>query len=182
MNANTVNQAPEDSIKNNIDESTRDCDLCYNNFMFDAELFDVEYVVIGKSVAKSVGIVSERAMASFFVALEGHRNLDWFYTSNGVRVEWSNVWDTLDSINYHTFFKVMPIAVVPPTTLSTRQTQYDAITSKPFTRSEIKGKWFEQHARQHSDESELEFEHRIIKTLVAVFRAIKKSNQIKTSP
>jgi hypothetical protein len=150
--------------------------------MFDEESFDTKYIAISKNFAKSVGIVSEREMASFFAALNGHRNLDWFYTSNGVRVAWSNVWNTLDSISCHTFFNVMPIAVVPQTTFSEGLKQFDSITSKPIVRSEIKGNWFEQHTKRHSDESELEFEHRIIKTLLAVFRAIKKSNQSNAQP
>jgi hypothetical protein len=143
--------------------------------VFEAEWFDTEYIVIGRTYAKSAGIVSEREVQLFFKALEGRLNVDLYYTSNGTLVEWSNVWNTIDNIKSHFIFRVMPIDCVPAAILSERLKQYEAMPPKPIASSEISGDWFKQHTQRRTEENDFDFEYRLVKTLVAVFRAIKKT-------
>jgi hypothetical protein len=142
--------------------------------MLEPELFDAEHVVIGKTFAKSVGIVSEREMESFFCTIEGDRNWDWFYVSNGVRVVWCLIWDAVKQITAHTTFQVMPVECIPAAVLSDRFVRYDAIPGKPVPSSAIGGNWFDKYTQKQTDESDLEFEHRMVKTLIAVFRTIRR--------
>jgi len=135
-----------------------------------------DYCIIGKTLAKAVGDVSERELQLFFTLLEGRRNSDWHYTSNGVVIEWRDNWSMLDQIKSHSIFRIMPVAVIPPTTYSTRLSQFNAMPSKPISNDKATGKWFEKHTQQRDGENDLEFEYRIIRTLAAVFRGIKRSN------
>jgi hypothetical protein len=140
--------------------------------MFDAESFDVEYIVIGKTFAKSAGIVSEREVQSLFNALEGRKNLDWHFVHNGVNVQWSDRWNVVDQSKSHSAFRVMPIASIPRAVLAERLAQFSAMRSKPIIRSDMTDGWFDKHAKRQSDENDAGFEHRMVKTLVAVFTAI----------
>jgi len=150
-------------------------------FLDEAQLFGVEYVVGSRDFAKTVGTVSEQEVESFFRAIEGRRSVDWFYTGN-VRVEWYDTWSVADDIRSHLAYRVLPVAGMPPTIFSTRREQFDSMRSQRITRSEMTGKWFEQQSQRRSDESDLEFEHRIVKTLATVFTIIKNRNSTKTSP
>ena len=150
----------------------------------DKELYDVEYIVIGKSFAKSVGIVSKSEVTSFFTMLAGRYSMDWYIANNDVRLQWCCDWHPIDNINVHTNFRVLPAFVVPFDTVRIRKAQFDAMPSKPIGRWETKGNWFNQHTKQRIEEGEDEvaFEYRIIRTLAAVFRAVKKSNSVKATP
>ena len=150
-------------------------------FLDEIPLFNVEYILGSKSVGKSLGIISEQEVESFFRAIEGRRSVDWFYTGN-VRVEWYDTWSVADDIRSHLAYRVLPLAGMPPTIFSTRRMLFDSMRSQRITRSEMTGKWFEQQSQRRSDESDLEFEHRIVKTLATVFTIIKNRNSTKASP
>ena len=146
------------------------------------QVFDVEYVAIGKTFAKHLGVASERDIDSLFAAIEGDRSADWFYTCGGTRVEWYDRWDTLDNINFHTFFRVIPIESVPGNLLADRLARFDTMRSKPIPRSEVKGDWFKKHTQRLTGETDVEFEHRMVKTLATLFRIIQKHNPIGGTP
>ena len=150
--------------------------------MIDEELFDIEYCAIGKTFAKSAGVVSVRDVQTFFSLLDDCRNRDWQYISNGMIVEWCNEWNLLDNIKSHSIFRIMPVAVIPPTTLSDRMTQFSAMPSKQVAFCEAKGKWFGEHSLQRKDEEDSAFEYRIIRTLVALFNGIKRRNLSNCNP
>ena len=149
--------------------------------MFDAGLFDVEYIVIGKSFAKSAGVLSERVVQSFFNALEGRKNLDWHCVNNGITVIWSDTWNVVDQIKTHTAYRVMPIASIPEAVLADRLARFNSMRSMLVIRSDMTDGWFDKHTQRLVDEDNIAFEHRMIKTLVVVFTAIKKYNPIKQS-
>ena len=151
-------------------------------FVEEIQLFDTPHVVVGRSVAKPVGIMSKKDIDSFFRALEGRRNYDWFFISGGIRIEWYDHWNTIEYTNSPSFYRILPVDAVPANTLSARQAKYDSMRSKPIPRSEIKGDWFSQHTQRLTGESDFEFEHRMVKTFATLFRIIQKHNPIKTSP
>jgi hypothetical protein len=142
--------------------------------MFEPELFDTEYVVIGKTVAKSAGVLSGREVQSFFNMIQGYRNMDLYYNSNRVLIDWSNTWNAVDNIKSHSTFRVMPVDCVPSAILSKRLAQYNAMPSKPIAPSETGGNWFDQHTLRRADEGDTDFEYRMVRTLVVVFKTIKK--------
>ena len=150
--------------------------------MFDAGSFDTPYVVVGKTFAKSAGILSEREVRTFFRTLEGGRSIDWYYVNNGVIVEWNDMWNVLDMIKAHSIFHVMPVNIIPADTLAEKLSRFNSMRSKPFTRTNTRiAGWFDSHTIQQPDEDDIAFEHRLIKTLAAVFTMIKKMNPIKKS-
>ena len=147
-------------------------------------MYDVEYIVIGKSFAKSVGIVSKSEVASFFTMLAGRHSMDWYIVNNDVRLQWCCDWHPVDHIKDHASFRVLPVFVVPFDTVRIRKARFDAMPSKPIGRWDTKGNWFSQHTKQRIDEGEDNeaFEYRMIRTLAATFRAVKKCNTVKTTP
>jgi len=150
--------------------------------MFDAEYFDTEYVIISKTVAKSVGVVSRRELQTFFTMLEGCRNVDLCCHSGTALVEWNIVWDAVRHINSHSIFKVMPVDCVPTEALASRLAHYNATPSKPIAQSEVDGNWFKQQTQRLEGENDSAFEYRIVRTLAALFRTIKKLNSATTTP
>jgi hypothetical protein len=151
--------------------------------MFDVGSFDVEHCIISKTVAKSAGIVSERTVRLFFRKLTGCPSWDLWHNNNGTIVEWSNEWNIIDNISRHTLFCIMPVHCVPVEILATRLARFDTMRSMPIIRSDINVKdWFDNHTKNLTGEDDLMFEHRLIKTLIAIFRVIQKRNAVANNP
>ena len=138
------------------------------------ESFNTEYVLIGKTFAKPVGIVSEREVQAVFSAIDGRWNVDLYY-NNKVLVEWSNRWNVLDQIKAHNIFRIMPAHIIPQSTLSDRLTRFNTMRSLLIARTVMNGDWFEKHTERKEGEDDLGFEHRLLKTLYAVFKVIKRN-------
>ena len=150
--------------------------------MFDAEWFNTDYCVIGKTFAKPAGILSEKMVWLLFRTIEGKNCWDFWHNSNGVVIEWTHEWNVIDNISHHTSFCVMPIDCVPVEILATRRARFDAMPIKHVESFNAgSAGWFDQHTQQPATESDIDFEYRLIRTLVAIFRMIKKTNPIKKS-
>ena len=150
--------------------------------MFEAGTFDTEHIVIGKTVAKSVGITSEYEVREVFSSIEGRKNFDLHFANRKVVVEWSNRWDMKSLIKTHTGFRIMPANVVPTSMLSMSLAKYDTMRSKPITRTVMTGNWFDAHTERQQDEDDLGFEHRIVKTLARIFEVKRKPTQQPAQP
>jgi hypothetical protein len=143
-------------------------------------LFDTEYVVISKTIAKPVGIISEQDIESFFKKLVGHRQIDWQYHCAGTVVEWSNMWDSVNHIRSHCIFMVMPVNCIPANVLSEKLKQFSEMGPNPAGWFEVGSKWFEQYAQRIADEDDVAFEYRLVRLLAALFKSIK--NKANTTP
>ena len=91
-------------------------------------------------------------------------------------IEWRDSWNALDQIESHFVFYVLPTDAIPLSTFSNRKSQCEAMRSNPVIPSDadVVG-WFNVH-KPHKDESDVQFEHRMIRTLASLLRAIAKWN------
>jgi hypothetical protein len=142
--------------------------------MFDLML-DGEYAVVGKTMAKSLGIVSEKMLGLFFRTIEGHESMGWSYICDGVWVEWSDQWDERNLPRSPTSFRVMPVSIVPPDILSERLARFETIPPQPHTRSKTGTTLFEQYTQRLKDEDDTAVEHRLIRIVAIIFQAVRNA-------
>ena len=144
--------------------------------MIEPEWFNVEYGVFSKALAKSIGVASGRELDLLFRTIASSKCMDWHHVSNGVLIMWRDTWDSIGNIGSHNTFHILPVSVVPPMIFATRKTQFDSMKSKPIVESDARiPNWFDQHTTRHNDESEVVFSHRIIRTITATLRAVRRA-------
>jgi hypothetical protein len=149
--------------------------------MFEPELFDTQYAVVGKTLAEylSADNVSEQMVQSFFSAIDGRENMDWHCVNRGVVIEWHDTWNIENLIPNHTTFRLMPIEAVPPNLFSERQARFNNMPQVSIKQGNAKHtdhKWFDVYTQRREGENDVMFESRMIKTIIATFRALKKQN------
>jgi len=149
--------------------------------MLEPELFDTQYAVVGKTLAAhlSADNVSEQMLQSFFSSIDGSPSMDWYVRSRDVLVEWHNEWNIENLIPNHTTFRLMPLEAVPPTIFSERQGRFNNMPRVPIKQDNAQhtsNDWFGIYTERRKGENDVMFECRMIRTIIATFRALKKQN------
>ena len=149
--------------------------------MLEPELFDTQYAVVGKTLAAhlSADNVSEQMVQSFFSSIDGRENMDWHCVNRGVVIEWHDFWNIENLIPNHTTFRLMPIDAVPPNIFSERQGRFNNMPRVPIKQGDAKhtsNDWFDIYTERRAGENDVMFECRMIRTIIATFRALKKQN------
>ena len=149
-----------------------------------------EHIILGKSFAAPLGVVRGQCFNTFFEALEG-RSIsihEWLYIEGVFKIEWDNMWDVRNTINDHFTFRFMPVNSVPHDILTDRQSAFQERLAnwnpdkKPNFKmvnrdpNQPRTGLFNKLAIQRANESESDYEFRIIDTCLKVFELIMKHN------
>jgi hypothetical protein len=132
-------------------------------------------------------------VSTFFEVLENRimKFNELFYSSGGLRIEWNSCWDVIESDS----IKIVPLESMPETLLSGRLQAFQKRQAlckpddKPYklrmrnaTADANKDSWFSKNSKRRTDESDSDYEFRLLRICVALFSAIRDYKPIKKSP
>ena len=110
------------------------------------------------------------------------------YRNRHILVEWRDEWDITNCINDHCTFRILPQVNTPGTILSNGLTafQYRLPSWKPDidfdnapVMAESKDRFFDKYAKQRKNESNTDFEFRIVYYFRELFAAVKRHIEAK---
>ena len=133
-----------------------------------------DFIIVSKTFAALIKECPEGVLESSFASIEGCRDIELRYTTNGVTVEWCDNWTAINRLNSHTFLVILTDGI-PAAILSERLKRFETTYFETAKPSATKGgRWFDQLSRRLAGESDLEFEYRMLQTLAALFKVFKR--------
>lgn len=158
------------------------------------EMFDTcNHVIVAPHFATPLGSVSWNDMNVFFETAEGRSikfNELMYSNGTGLRIEWCNCWNVIESPS----IKIVPLNSMPEKLLSDRMVAFQKRLThcKPDsdpgklrmitgTTETKRSGWFGQHSKQRTEESDNDYEFRMIRLCLAIFEAIKNFNSTNQS-